>query len=47
MTEIGPAAQKIQSWKSWKPPRINAQAIDVEMTSYVLLGYNMNGDTLN
>ena len=40
-------ANKVRPWKSWSPPRTNARAVDVEMTSYVLLGYNTIVDTVN
>ncbi|XP_052103755.1 CD109 antigen-like [Mytilus californianus] len=38
-------SDKIQPWKSWRSPRADARALDVEMTSYVLLGYNLRDDT--
>ena len=40
-------AQKVSPWIRWSPPKTKARAIDVEMTSYVLLGYNIKGDTPN
>ncbi|XP_052103778.1 CD109 antigen-like [Mytilus californianus] len=40
-------ADKLQPWKSWRPPQTKVRAIDVEMTSYILLGYNLKDDTDN
>ncbi|XP_052103780.1 CD109 antigen-like [Mytilus californianus] len=40
-------SDKIQPWKSWRSPRNDVRALDVEMTSYVLLGYNLRDDTTN
>ncbi|XP_052071276.1 CD109 antigen-like [Mytilus californianus] len=40
-------ADKLQPWKSWTPPQTKVRAIDVEMTSYILLGYNLKDDTDN
>ncbi|XP_063430935.1 CD109 antigen-like [Mytilus trossulus] len=40
-------ADKLQPWKTWRPPQTKVRAIDVEMTSYILLGYNLKDDTDN
>ncbi|XP_052103753.1 CD109 antigen-like [Mytilus californianus] len=40
-------ADKLKPWKSWRPPQTKVRAIDVEMTSYILLGYNLKDDTVN
>ncbi|XP_076095866.1 CD109 antigen-like [Mytilus galloprovincialis] len=40
-------SDRIQPWKSWRSPRNNVRALDVELTSYVLLGYNLRDDTTN
>ncbi|CAC5407218.1 CD109 [Mytilus coruscus] len=40
-------ADKLKPWKSWRPPQTKVRAIDVEMTSYILLGYNLKEDTDN
>ncbi|XP_052103757.1 CD109 antigen-like [Mytilus californianus] len=40
-------SDKIQPWISWRSPRNDVRALDVEMTSYVLLGYNLRDDTTN
>lgn len=34
-------------WRSWKPPHEQSNAINIELTAYVLLTYAMKNDTKN
>lgn len=40
-------ADIIQPWQDWSPPDQKVRALDIETTSYVLLGYNLKDDTRN
>ncbi|XP_063427336.1 C3 and PZP-like alpha-2-macroglobulin domain-containing protein 8 [Mytilus trossulus] len=41
------AANKIQPYRRWTPPKTKVRALDIEMTSYVLLIYNIRKDITN
>ncbi|XP_071158706.1 CD109 antigen-like isoform X2 [Mytilus edulis] len=40
-------AASIQPYSHWKPPHTQVRALDIEITSYVLLIYNLKNDTAN
>ncbi|XP_063425362.1 CD109 antigen-like [Mytilus trossulus] len=40
-------AESIQPYSHWKPPHTQVRALDIEITSYVLLIYNLKNDTAN
>ncbi|CAC5405666.1 CD109 [Mytilus coruscus] len=41
------AANMIQPYRRWKPPKVNVRALDIEITSYVFLIYNRRNDIKN
>ncbi|VDI72534.1 Hypothetical predicted protein [Mytilus galloprovincialis] len=41
------AANKIQPYRRWAPPKVKVRALDIEITSYVLLIYNKRNDIKN
>ncbi|XP_071165262.1 CD109 antigen-like [Mytilus edulis] len=41
------AANKIQPYRRWTPPKVKVRALDIEITSYVLLIYNKRNDIKN
>ncbi|XP_052104443.1 CD109 antigen-like isoform X2 [Mytilus californianus] len=41
------AANTIQPYIRWKPPKVNVRALDIEITSYILLIYNRRNDIEN